>query len=241
MSISIVIPALNEEKLLPGLLAQFTPALLARHHIELVLSDGGSADRTRDIAREAGARVITHDDPGRQTIAGGRNAGAAAASGDVLVFVNADVRFADADIFFVALADALARPGVVAATCPVQVFPEEERPVDRAFHVVHNAYVHLLNAIGEGMGRGECQALPRDVFARVGGYNAAMAAGEDYDLFRRVRRLGRIAWLGDACVYESPRRFRRYGYARIVWGWTRNATAVVLRNRSSSDTWEAVR
>lgn len=91
------------------------------------------------------------------------------------------------------------------------------------------------------MGRGECHIIQRELFEQLGGYNSTMAAGEDYDLFRRVRRTGKIMFLPKVVVYESPRRFRKYGYTHIVWGWTRNALAVVFKNRSSSESWDAVR
>ncbi len=239
--ISVIIPALDEEKLLPGLLAQLTTGLCAQHEVELVLSDGGSRDHTLEIAGARGITIVRHAGEHRQTIAEGRNVGADAARGDILVFINADIRFSDPDLFFTRLRATLARPGIAAVTCRVHVFPEEETTLDRAFHIVHNGYVALLNAIGEGMGRGECQALTRDMFERAGRYNETMAAGEDYDLFRRVRKRGRIVFLRDVLVFESPRRFRKYGYFSIVKDWTRNALAVILRNKSSSDIWDPVR
>ncbi len=239
--ISLIIPAYQEEKLLPSFLSQFDAEVLARYDVEVVISDGGSSDATAEIAEEWGARVIRHAEERRQTIAEGRNLGAAIARGDVFVFLNADVRINDFDVFFTALRETLERPGIAGATAEVQVFPEEEQLSDRIFHFWHNAYVRFLNAIGEGMGRGECQALTREMFTRVGGYNPSMVAGEDYDLFRRVRKQGRIVMLEGVVVYESPRRFRKYGYVHIVWGWTRNALAVIFRNSSSSEEWEAVR
>lgn len=241
IEISIIIPTLQEAKLLPDFFARFDHSVLERHGTELIVSDGGSEDDTVAIAERWGAPVVRHEGAQRQTIAEGRNAGAAIARGRILVFLNADVRLNDVDRFLATVPLVLAREGVVAATAEVQVFPEEERLSDRAFHFVHNAYVRFLNLIGEGMGRGECQVLTRAVFDRVGGYNPHMVAGEDYDLFRRVRKLGRIVMLPDVVVYESPRRFRKYGYTHIVWGWTRNALAVIFRNSSSSEEWEAVR
>ncbi len=241
IELSIVIPTLQEAKLLPDFLARFDRTVLERHGAEVIVSDGGSEDDTVGIAERWGATVVRHEGAHRQTIAEGRNAGAAIARGRILVFLNADVRLDDVDRFLAIVPKVLAREGVVAATAEVQVFPEEERLSDRAFHFVHNAYVRFLNLIGEGMGRGECQVLTRAVFDRVGGYNPRMVAGEDYDLFRRVRKLGRIVMLPDVVVHESPRRFRKYGYTHIVWGWTRNALAVIFRNTSSSEEWEAVR
>lgn len=238
---SIVIPALDEEKLLPGLLAQFPVALRGEFGIEIIVSDGGSRDRTRDIARENGCAVVEHAGSARQTIAGGRNAGAEGAAGTVLVFLNADIRLADARAFFNAAAGVMARSDVAGATALVRVFPEEERASDRVFHTLHSGYIRLLNAIGEGMGRGECQLVRAELFRRLGGYNPAMVAGEDYDLFRRVRRTGKVALLPGIVVYESPRRYRAYGYIRILLGWFRNAVSVVLWKKSSSHVWETIR
>ncbi len=239
--LSIIIPTLNEERLITATLSQFTAEIREAFHLKIILSDGGSADLTREIASDFNVEIVTHTKERRQTIAEGRNRGAEHASGELLMFLNADTRFVNTEKFFLALVETMRDPSVVAATCAVQIFPEEEIAIDRLFHLVHNAYCRFLNLIGEGMGRGECQIIRKEIFDRVGGYNESIAAGEDYDLFRRVRRLGKISFLKKIILYESPRRFRKYGYARIVWGWTRNALSVSLRNKSSSEEWEAVR
>ncbi len=239
--LSIIIPAFNEEKLLPQLLAQFPGELLDAMDAEIVISDGGSTDGTVGIARESGAVVVEHTEDRRQTIAEGRNRGAAAARGDLLVFINADVRISDCRRFLAEARRLAGTAGIAGVTCVVHVFPEEETLPDRLFHLWHNAYVRFLNFVGEGMGRGECQILTAEMFRTVGGYNPSMAAGEDYDLFRRVRKKGRIVMMPGVTVYESPRRFRKYGYIHILWGWSRNALAVIFRNKSSSEEWEAVR
>ena len=57
--ISVIVPTLNEEKLLEGMLRQFTPALRRRHGLEVIVSDGGSVDRTLEIAAECGAPVVS--------------------------------------------------------------------------------------------------------------------------------------------------------------------------------------
>ena len=211
------------------------------HDLELIVSDGGSTDDTVAIAERYEARIVRHEEEDRQTIAEGRNRGAAVARGDTLVFINADIRISDVRLFLTHVTDVLRRPGVVGATARVHVFPEEEITADRIFHVWHNSYVQFLNFIGEGMGRGECQVLSAAHFRDVGGYNPAMVAGEDYDLFRRLRKRGKIVMIPGITIFESPRRFRKYGYLHILWGWTRNALAVIFRNSSSSEEWEAVR
>jgi glycosyltransferase involved in cell wall biosynthesis len=238
---SVIIPTLNEEKLLDHMLAQFTPELRARFRLELVVSDGGSTDRTLEIARRHACVVVENDEHLKQTIAIGRNRGAAAATGDLLVFLNADTRLHDPERFFSRMAGAIRTEGVAALTCSVQVYPEEERTADRVFHGFTNWLFAMMNVVGMGMGRGECHVMTREVFAGVRGYAPKIAAGEDYELFRRIESIGRILFLKDVVVYESPRRYRRYGYLSVSASWFMNFLAVFFLHRSILDEWKPVR
>lgn len=239
--VSVIIPTLDEEKLLPSMLAQFTGDLVRRHGIELIVSDGGSTDRTLDIARSRVPIVVENTARTKQTIAMGRNLGAAAAHGGVLVFLNADTRVHDIDRFFeVALREA-ARPGTAGVTCSVQVYPEEETRADARYHGFYNWFFYMMNRVGMGMGRGECHVIPREVFLRAGGYADRIAAGEDYDMFRRLRGIGTVRFLRELLVYESPRRYRRYGYATVTASWFMNFLSVFFLHRSVLDEWKPVR
>ena len=243
--VSVVIPTLDEAKRLPALLATFTPARRARSGLEVVVSDGGSTDGTLEIAEEQADRVVVHAAPERQTIAAGRNAGAAAATGRILLFFNADVRFPDDVDGF--LADVIAAAEAGAATCRVGVHPSEARLADRLVLGTCNALFYGLNLVGGGMGRGECHAVRRDVFESVGGYNEAYAAGEDFDLFHRIAQArrrggpGRIRFLWQWTLWEDPRRYRKAGYVRTMWMWLRNSYSVAFLGRSHSQAWEPVR
>jgi len=239
--ISVIIPAINEEKLLPRMLGQFAPALLERHNVELVVSDGGSKDRTLDIAR-ARAHVLVENVPYvKQTISAGRNAGARKAHGDIFVFLNADTFLKEPQTFFQRISEELERPGTVAVTCAVGVYPEEERWSDRAFHGFYNWFFYMMNRVGMGMGRGECHVMKREIFDKVHGYADRIAAGEDYDMFRRLEVLGRIRFLRDVVVYESPRRYRRFGYAYVTASWFLNFLSVFFLHRSILSEWRPVR
>ncbi|MEO5931221.1 MAG: glycosyltransferase [Candidatus Kapaibacterium sp.] len=243
--ISIVIPALNEEKLIEQTLRVFSPELRARHGVELIVSDGGSRDRTVEIAREHADIVVEHREERRQTISEGRNRGAEMATGTLLVFICADTIPRDPEKFMRGLTQfARSAPDgrrIAAIACPVEIAPEERRTSDLLFHAFFNNYVRLLNLVGIGMGRGECQVIRRDSFLAVGGYDSAMVAGEDFDLYSRLARIGRIGHSNDLRVYESPRRFRRYGYLRVLASWTTNGLAVMLLHRSVSKEWEEIR
>ena len=136
---------------------------------------------------------------------------------------------------------ALDEEGVVAATCNVRVNPEEEILADRLFHVVFNCYCRFLNAIGLGMGRGECQVVRKSVFDQAGGYNESIPAGEDFEFFMRLRHIGKISFISACTVFESPRRYRSYGYTRTALLWFVNGLSVVLFRRSLSRRWTPVR
>ena len=239
--LSIIIPTLQEGKLLARTLDQF-PALRSRHHLEVIVSDGLSTDGTLAIAREKADVVVEAVQGEPQNISKGRNRGARAAHGDILIFLNGDTMIEDIDTFFLTMAASMAQGGgTVGATCSVLVYKEEERASDRIFHQVYNFYFALLNTLGIGMGRGECQVVRRDDFFTVGGYNEAIAAGEDFEFFVRLRRRGKIAFLHRLVVRESPRRYRKYGYAKITLLWTLNAVGVLIFGRSVVKHWEAVR
>jgi hypothetical protein len=98
-----------------------------------------------------------------------------------------------------------------------------------------------LNIFGVGMGRGECQIVKREAFERVGGYNKKMAAGEDFDLYKRIKKNGNILFTRKLTVYESPRRYRKIGYLAVTWSWIENAVSVILKNKSIANEWEQVR
>ena len=84
MKVSIIIPALNEEKNIALLLESIKARKFDGY--EVILADAHSTDRTREVAEEYGCRVV---DGGRPAV--GRNAGAAVADGEYLFFLDADV------------------------------------------------------------------------------------------------------------------------------------------------------
>src|SRR5438067_5200304 len=87
LEVSVIVPARDEAALLPGCLASLAGLEPFGGALELIVSDNGSSDGTPEIAREMGAIVLRT--PAR-TIAAARNAGARAARGRVLAFVDAD-------------------------------------------------------------------------------------------------------------------------------------------------------
>ncbi len=241
--ISIIVPTLNEAKLVEQTLSQFTVGLKEKYSLEVIVSDGGSTDSTLGIAAKYADKIIHADLSKKQNIASGRNYGAANASKDILYFFNADTRIPDIVKFFRLTSKQFDDKQISALTCKVKVFPEEKKLSDKLFHAFYNNYVRVVNVLGFGMGRGECHMLRKNVFNELNGYDETLEAGEDFDLYRRLhdRKLGKIKFINELVVYESPRRYRRYGYAKVFFDWTKNAISVVMRNKSISKNWEEVR
>lgn len=240
-NISIIIPTLNEEKLILQNLKQFDTGLKEIYNLEIIVSDGGSKDSTLQIVNGLADKVLIHKENKKQNISQGRNQGALNSKGDVLIFLNADTLISDVNLFFLKILELFNSDDIVAITCPVKVFKNEELLKDKIFHRVYNTYVRILNKFIMGMGRGECHIIKRDSFFYVGNYNENMTAGEDFDLYKRLKKIGKIEFLKDIIIYESPRRYRKFGYLKVFWDWTRNSIWITLFNKSISKVWEEVR
>ena len=242
MKYSIIIPTLNEEKLLAGILSQLSAQhLKSDFDLEIIVSDGGSKDSTLNIALDYADIIIVHTGNNYQNIAAGRNEGAKFANGEILFFFDGDVRLEEPIKLFNFVKNNFENSNYLAMTTFVSVFPEESNFRDRFFHFCYNHYFQLMNNAGIGMGRGECHIIWKKVFDDLGGYNETFIAGEDFDLYRRIRKKGNILYTGKLWVFESPRRFRKKGYLPVTWMWVKNGLSVWFKNKSISKVWEQVR
>ncbi len=243
--ISVIIPTFQEEKILPQLMQIFTEDLKKKYNIEVIVSDGGSTDLTLEIARTFADIIVEHSLPTRQTIAEGRNNGAKVANGNVLVFINADSIPENPEFFFKFIRQWGRDQGKYckykALATYVMSLPDETMLKDKIFYKLHNLYVKFLNVIGFGMGRGECQIIKKEIFECVNGYNPKIAAGEDFELYRRISKVARVGFADELKILESPRRFRKYGYLKVIVSWILNSLSVMIFGRSIAKEWEAVR
>jgi glycosyltransferase involved in cell wall biosynthesis len=243
--ISVVIPVYMEEKILEKVLSVYTKELREKYKLEIIVSDGGSSDKSVEIAKKHADKLFVHSEDRRQTISEGRNRGAELAESDCIIFINGDTIPVEPENFFNRVLNwHLGDGGMsesIALACPVTVEEDQILFKDKVFYALHNSYVRFLNFIGIGMGRGECQIVKTAAFRDVGGYNSSIAAGEDFDLYQRMSKIGKVSYASKIKVYESPRRFRKFGYLRILKQWTMNSLSMMYRGRSVSDEWVAVR
>jgi glycosyltransferase involved in cell wall biosynthesis len=183
VKISIVVPAFNEEKLLGETLAQIKTAAGVFTSLgwetELIVCDNHSTDRTAEIARTAGAKVVF--EPVNQ-ISRARNAGAAAATGDWLVFVDADSYPSAALIRDVA-------GEIQSGNCLAggAVVRWNER------HFVFDLLTPMIN-IGFRWRRllvGAFMFVETAAFRKLGGFSLEAWGGEDLEISRRLKKLAK--------------------------------------------------
>src|SRR5690349_13481262 len=94
---SFVIPTLKEESVLEKLLNNLKE--ITDFSYEIIVSDGGSQDKTQEIANRLADKLVVYKGAKRQTIAQARNMGAREASGEFLIFLDADVFIPNPNLF----------------------------------------------------------------------------------------------------------------------------------------------
>ncbi len=235
MKISVVVPAFNEERLLPGSLSGIRAAMggFARlgWESELIVCDNNSTDRTAEIAKGAGAQVVF--EPVNQ-IGRARNTGAARAGGDWIFFVDAD-SYPGMELFLEA-ADAM-RAGCLAGGSTVRC--EGRHPGVAIATGIWNA-VSRINKWAAGSFI-FCEAA---AFRETGGFCEELYASEEIDLFRRLKRLARregrtIVILHRHPVRTSDRKLRLYGWRELFWFMVKTVVSRgrTLRSREDCFAW----
>ncbi len=235
MKISVIIPAFNEERLLGGTLVQVKSAMAAfaqrRWETELIVCDNNSTDHTAEIARAAGATVVF--EPVNQ-IARARNSGAAAATGDWLIFVDADSQ-PSAELF-ADVAEQIQSGRCLAGGSTVRM---DEK------HLLAEFFTWLWNCSSR-MGRwlaGSFIFVEAAAFRKIGGFSDKLFAAEELDLSKRLKQLARETGRGMVILHRHPlatsaRKMRLYtawDHLKLLARVTFNRRA--LQRRESCTIW----
>jgi glycosyltransferase involved in cell wall biosynthesis len=237
MKLSIVVPARNEEKNIEWMLKQLHDHLGGIEY-EIILSDDGSTDKTREIAAKY-ATVVPHVTNVKRTIAANRNNGAKVAHGEFLAFVDADIFVPEPEHFFkTLLAQFAARPDLMGATVKIVILPEEASFWDKSILWCVNAVRFIDNNWRHvGIASGEFQMMRRSAFEKIHGYNEFLPIAEDIELFERLAKLGRTYFAWDLTVYTINRRSKELGWDRLLWLWGVNYFYMRVLKRSYSKEW----
>jgi len=202
--ISFIVPAYNEELELSPTLAAIQAATSGLSQpFEIIVVDDASTDATPKIAEQAGARVVSIH---RRQIAAARNAGASAARGEYLFFVDADTRI---NPTHVTEAIAVLEAGYTGGSARVLMdgfVPLWGRVFLRAFSVLY---------FGLNLGAGAFLFTTRRNFEAIGGFDEQHFAGEEVYFSLALRKLGRFKVLREP-VLTSGRKLRMYSAKEIL-------------------------
>lgn len=191
---SVIIPAYNEE----AWLARSLPALMAAMADveatgEVIVVDNNSSDRTADVAREYGARVVFEP---RNQISRARNAGARNASGRYLIFLDADTilspELLHAAVVNLAEGKCCGGGALVGFDLPLPAYARWT--------------LQLWNwlAVRRGLAAGCFVYCLREGYDRVGGFSEKVFASEEIWFSRRLRRWGKPRGLEFRVIPEPP-------------------------------------
>ncbi len=235
VSISIIIPALNEERMIGRCLESLAKLAFSRDRFEVLVVDNGSQDKTLAIAESFQGRLsVKILQKTNVRISALRNLGARAAAGDILAFLDADC-LAPEDwldrIFELAHAD---RAGVLGAH---YLLPEDSTWVGRTWHRYQ-----------EAPKSGDVSHVPagdlimrREDFLKLGGFDESIQTNEDYELCERTRKAGMQvrAFPRIGVVHLGTAQSLRVFFRKQAWHGT-HVIKVFLRNISESHNLKAV-
>src|SRR5438094_10145921 len=202
--ISFIVPAHNEEFELSSTLAAIQAAASgAAEPYEVIVVDDASTDATPDIAAQAGAKVVPIN---RRQIAAARNAGARAAQGEYLFFVDADTRINRAHVIDAIAAMDAGYAGGSARVAMDGFVPMWGRFLLRGFSGLY---------FGLNLGAGAFLFTTRRNFEAIGGFDEQYFVGEEVYFSLELRKLGRFKVLREPIV-TSGRKLRMYSMRRVV-------------------------
>lgn len=232
----VVIPCLNEEAHLPGLLAWLSARSEPRR---IVVADGGSTDTSRRIvenAAKADPRITLLDNPQRLQSAG-VNAALKAYGAETSRFVRIDAHAGYPDDFLSRLSDAQTESGADSVTVSMRAVAGSGRCFQQAAACAQNSVLgaggsrHRKGGARQWVDHGHHALFKTSAFLAAGGYDESFSHNEDAELDARlVARGGRILLAGDVLIDYFPRTTART-LARQYYNFGRGRARTALKHR----------
>jgi glycosyltransferase involved in cell wall biosynthesis len=225
--ISVVVPTYNEEKNIESCLVALTKQTIPRDAYEIIVVDGGSKDRTTEIAAKYADKVMQQVSHG---VGGARNDGAMAAKGEIVATTDADC-IPDEDWLETILGDfrddkVVAITGYLDPMIPKDMQLLEAGAYSCGFKIANGlrwaaskvGYYHLCGANA---------AFRRDAFISINGYSD-IAYSDDVEIAKRLRPHGKMAMNKRIQVDYSIRRIQKLGLVKYTWMIMKNDFNVML-------------
>lgn len=200
MYLSVIIPTLEEERYLPFLLDSIKRQDSSFEY-EIIVADAESKDRTVEIAKSYGCKVVKGGLPAK-----GRNEGAKIAKGDLFLFVDADVIFPENSLG--KFIDNFQKKHLCLAGFLLQPCGN-----DVLLRLLYNFFYNLPVILMESFLPHSVGAIliKSDLFQKLGGFDEKIKIGEDHIYSRKAFRFGKFGILKTPMIHYSQRRFKRDG------------------------------
>jgi|GEM_PF-60660 len=209
MKLSIIVPTLNEEKYLPILISQLKKQTF--QDFEIIVSDGGSSDKTREIAQSFGCKVVEGGLPAKA-----RNEGAKVAKGELFLFLDADNIYLPEDFLEKAIKE-FERRNLGVAGFPLYVAGNF---VDKVVYFLYNLWVKIT----QNFLPLTCNVIltKKEIFEKIGGFDEEVFVGEDHEFAQRASKISKFGFIEKAGkVITSARRLEKEGrfkaYLKYIW------------------------
>jgi len=196
--LSIIIPTLNEDKYLPFLLSSIKKQKFRDY--EIIVADAESSDKTREIAKFLGCKVVKGGEPAK-----GRNKGAKASKGDKFLFFDADNIYLPENFFQILLNEFEKRKLDVAS---FTIYPQGNG-FDKFAYQLYNSFVNLTQKFFPYATNSIL--VRREIHEKIGGFDEKITIAEDHDYAKRAAKVGKFGFIKTEPVLTSIRRFERDG------------------------------
>ena len=197
--LSIIIPALNEEKYLPLLLKEIKKQNFAGD-LEIIVADASSEDKTVEIAKNYGCKIVQGGLPAR-----GRNEGAKIAQGDIFLFMDADNIYLPEN-FLKNLLEEFEKRKLDVASFPI--YPNGNG-FDKFAYKIYNSFVWSIQRFSAYATNSVL--VRKYIHQKIGGFDEEIKIAEDHFYAKTARKFGKFGFIKTRPVLTSTRRFEKDG------------------------------
>ncbi len=196
--LSIIIPTLNEEKYLPLLLKEIKKQNFDDY--EIIVADAGSIDKTVEIAKSFGCKVVPGGLPAK-----GRNEGAKIAKGDIFLFMDADNIYLPEN-FLKNLLEEFEKRKLDVASFPI--YPDGNS-FDKFAYKIYNWFVQSIQRFTAYATNSIL--VRKDIHHKIGGFDEEIKIAEDHFYVKTARKFGKFGFIKTKPILTSTRRFEKDG------------------------------
>lgn len=243
-TVSIVIPAYNEEKYIGRLLSSLQK-LPKENILEILVVDNGSSDKTREIVRIASLGVDSFDqkirliDESKKGVAWARTRGVNEARGEIIAFLDADTYITDE--WFPKLLMSFSSDKIVCVSGPTYYYD-----VSLFFRIGVAIYWWFASVVVSRMtgymGIFANLAVRAESLKKIGGIDTSVEFyGDDTNITRRLSKIGKVIFSRNFFVYASGRRLNEKGLLHTSWHYTLNFFSEVLVHKPVTKGYTEVR